>query len=196
MTLIDHLENHFGEICRGWKDTDAKNHIRVVSFQNQPFEDIVTYATIGLSNVVLAMPSGKGIRQELIFTAYRSFQGAQIASFLSTLGESISQSRKALARGDVIGPSAPIILGSPLNSIFSAIPMIFQESLAVFHEDVPPTVFVWVIPVHEEEANYIRGAGWEAFEDRLEQNNPELWDLHRTSVIRSGPNLVKPSANT
>jgi hypothetical protein len=106
-----------------------------------------------------------------------------VASFLSTFANSIVSSGRGLLRGDVIGPSGPIILGSLLNSVYSAIPMIFPERFFVFEGTVPETIFPWVIPIHEDEANYIRANGWIKFEELLEQENPELWDLSRKSII-------------
>lgn len=130
------------------------------------------------------MPDGRYIRQELVFTAYRNFQSEQIASFLSTFAEYLVSANKALLHGDFIGPETPIIFGTVLNSIYSTVPMIFEEDFAVFHDSSPPTVFVWIIPIHEEEANYIRFNGWDKFEDLLEREDPELWDLTRVPVVK------------
>jgi hypothetical protein len=183
MTLIEHLECYLGEISDGWKDSSPDNPIQVVTFRDQPYADINTYLTLGLGNQALNMSIGKPIRQELVFAAYKNFTSEQVASFLSTFANSIVSSGRGLLRGDVIGPSGPIILGSLLNSVYSAIPMIFPERFFVFEGTVPETIFPWVIPIHEDEANYIRANGWIKFEELLEQENPELWDLSRKSII-------------
>lgn len=183
MNLIEHLEHYLGKISEGWRDRNVNNRIQVVCFKNKPFEDIVTYSTVGLSNFELSMNNGRAIRQELVCTAYRNFDGERIASFLSTFAESIISLNRALLRGDVIGPSAPIIFGSLLNSVYIAVPMIFDDGLFVLEDTVPETVFPWIIPVLEEEANYVRSNGWSKFEDLLERKNPELWDLHRASIV-------------
>lgn len=129
------------------------------------------------------MSGGRSIRQELIFTAYRSFDGRKIASFLSTFAESIISMNRALLRGEVIGPSAPIIPTSLHHSVYVAIPMIFDEQFFVLKDTVPETVFPWIISLHEQEAAYVRSNGWSKFEDLLEHANPELWDLQRPSMI-------------
>lgn len=183
MNLIQHLEHYLGEISYGWKDSGSNSSPTVAAFYNHPFDDINTYVTVGMSDLVLQMGNHRTIRQELVFFAYRNFEGKKVASFLSTFAESIISSNRALLRGDVVGPSGPIILGSLLNSVFSAIPMILPDSFSVFEDSVPKTVFSWVIPIHEEEANYIRANGWSNFEVLLERKNPELWDLHRTSIV-------------
>lgn len=182
MKLIEHLEDHLGIISSGWGDQKRENGLQVVYFKDQPFEDINTYATVGLSDIELSM-DGSSTRQELIFVAYRNFSGDMIASFLITLAESMVASNKALLRGDVIGPSGPIIFGSALNSIFSAPPMIFPESFANIHGTGPVIILPWIIPIHEEEANFVRLYGWTKFEELLERENPELWDLRRSSIV-------------
>lgn len=183
MNIIEHLEGHLGEISRGWKDPVSPSGIRVVSFKDQPFEDIITYSTLGLSNTILPMNNGKSIRQELVFSAYRNFNNERIASFLSTFAEYLISINRALLRGDYIGPEAPIVLGTLLNSVYSAIPVIYKDSISVFDHTSPPTVIAWVIPIHEKEANYIRANGWSKFEDLLEEEDPELWDLTRSPIV-------------
>lgn len=183
MTLIEHLESHLGDISGGWRDPNRQNPIQVAGFFDQPFKDINTYSTIGLSEHRLVTATGKYIHQELVCTAYRNFAGEKIASFLSTFADSIVSSHKALLRGDVVGPTGPVILGSLLNSVYVAVPMIFPESFEVFDAAVPGIAFLWVIPIHEDEARFVRMNGWERFDELLEEKNPELWDLHRESVV-------------
>lgn len=183
MTIIQHLETHLGEISKGWRDKHSKNRIQVVEFHNQPFDGVVTYITLGLSDVVFSIAEDKKIRQELVFSSYKRFSSEQIASFLSTFADHLVAKDKGLLRGDVFGPSSSIILGTLLNSVYAAIPVVFDESICVYKETTPPTVLVWIIPIHEEEANFIRTAGWNKFEELMEEEDPDLWDLGRTSLI-------------
>jgi Suppressor of fused protein (SUFU) len=183
MSVVEHLEGHLGLIDQGWKDQTAPGNVRVVCFKDRPFKNIVTYSTLGLSHFELPMRDGRYIREELIFTAYRNFNGAHISSFLTTFAEYIIHRNKALLSGEFIGPATPIIWGTLLNSIYSTVPMIYEETFSVYDGIKPPVVFVWLIPIHEEEANYIRFNGWDKFEKLLEKKDPELWDLARASII-------------
>lgn len=183
MSIIQHLETHLGEIDKGWNDTNSEHTIKVVKFENQPFENVITYSTLGLSNFVLPMIEDRTSRQEFVFSAYKQFNNEYIASFLLTFAEHILSKNKALLRGEVIGPNAPIIWGTLLNSVYSAIPIVFENSFAVYDGTIPPTVFVWIIPLHEEEANYVRANGWVKFENLLETVDPDIWNLNRNSII-------------
>jgi hypothetical protein len=75
---------------------------------------------------------------------------AQISSFLLTLCDFILSKHKALLRGDVIGPSDPIVPGVSVNAIYAAIPDV--DGFATYSYTTPPTVFVRVIPLHGTEA--------------------------------------------
>jgi hypothetical protein len=182
MSLIDHLESFLGQIDKGWKDRSSRANLSVACFKDMPFDGATTFCTLGLSEFVLPMGE-REIRQELVFSAYEPFDSNSIASFLSTFAETIHDDNRALLRGDVIGPSSPIIFGTVLNAAYIAVPMVYDHDFAVYSESDPPTVFAWVVPIHETEADFVRRQGWKNFETVLEDQDPDLWDLHRNSVV-------------
>jgi len=129
------------------------------------------------------MSAGRDVRQEFIFAAYDRFESTHVASFLQTFAEFVVEEHRALRRGQVIGPSEPVIPGIRLNAVYTAIPVLHDERLRTFDGTRPPTIFAWIVPIHEEEADYVRERGWEAFEERLEANDGDLCDLERESVL-------------
>lgn len=114
MSLIKHVESFLGEIEQAWKSDKG---IRVARFPDKPVEGMATYVNLGLGDHVLPMRGERTVRQELVFTADEHYPPAQIASFLLTFSEFIISKHQALLRGDVIGPSDPIIPGVPVNAI-------------------------------------------------------------------------------
>lgn len=58
MTLVSHIEQTLGQLDHGWSFRENSSSVQVVRFRNQPFDGAVTYVTLGLSNVPLAMPQG------------------------------------------------------------------------------------------------------------------------------------------
>jgi hypothetical protein len=155
----------------------------VVRIRDQPWEGVSAFVTLGLSHHVLVMESGREVRQELLFAAEDRFPDAAIASFLQTFGEFVLRRHRALLRGDVVGPSEPVIPGTRLNGVYAAIPVLHDERLRTFEGTRPPTVFVWVVPIHGAEAEFVRKQGWEIFEDRLESSDVNLCDLRREPII-------------
>ena len=183
MTLINHIEKHLGKIDKGWKLKHKQSPIQVVRFIDQPFEGMTTYMSLGLSKHPLNLKQGKDIHQELIFSAHEKYPSEQIASFLVTFAEYLLSRKKALLRGDVVGPSTPLIPGVPVNSVYSSIPVFFDDSFYVYKGHQLPTVFVWLIPLLEDECKFIKQDGWNSFEDMLESKNPDLLDLDRSSIF-------------
>lgn len=182
MSIIDHIEAFLGPINEGWKLSESSSGIKVIGFREQPFKGVVTYVTLGLSEHALPMPDNRNVRQELVFSADERFDKGAIASFLATLAEFVLSKSQALLRGDVIGPSAPIISGVPLNAVYAAIPVVYDDGFATYKGTTPPTVLVWIIPLHEEEAEFVKRTGWSKFEEILEITEPDLWDLNRARV--------------
>ncbi len=182
-SIVQHLERHLGDLDSGWRCPESAGGLKVVRFRGMPCEDATTYVTLGLSERVLPLRDDKGVRQELLLPAYDRFPPEQIASFLITFAEYIASKKQALLRGDVVGPSDPLIPGATVNAVYAAIPVLFDDDFATFHGTTPPTVFVWALPVLEKEARYIAEHGWSPFEDALESADPDLLDLGRPSIL-------------
>lgn len=123
--LPAHLESHLGLIDTGWK---SETGLQVARFRNQPQAGASTFVTMGLSRHTLRMPKTREVRQELIFAAHDTFEAPSVASFLLTFGETIVSRHEALLRGEVVGPSNPIIPGVAVRAIYAAIPVIFADS--------------------------------------------------------------------
>ena len=182
-SLVEHIESHLGKMDSGWTLQEPLTNVQVVRFRDRPAVGISTYVTIGLSYHILQMSEGREVRQELVFATYDHFNTEGIASFLLTISDYIVKKHKALLRGQVVGPSDPIIHGISLNAVYAAIPVLFDDSFVTFDYTSPPTVFVWVLPLHASEANYVRHNGWDTFEHLLEEKDPDLLDLKRLPLV-------------
>jgi hypothetical protein len=183
--LIGHLEGQLGSIDGGWSETVSGERLlfKVLRFVDVPMAGGSTFATFGMSDVELALPSGKGVRQELLFSCHRAGHAKPIPGLLHVVGEDLLRAGRALARGDVIGPAGPLFPGSSLTALYSSTPVVFPESLHVWVGSTPATVFVWLIPITSPEAKLVRDLGWSKFEDLLESRDPDLFDLNRTSLV-------------
>jgi len=184
MNLISHIESLLGQLEQGWSFTKGVGSVKVVRFKDQPFEGGVTYVTLGLSDNVLPMSQGREVRQELVFTAYENFRAEEIASFMLSFCDYILAQRQALLRGDLVGPSIPLIPEVAVNSVYASIPVVFDERFSTYKGSEPHTVMVWLIPLLEDEANFVKKNGWSQFEDMLEHEDPDLMNLNRSSIFK------------
>lgn len=184
MSILEHIEAHLGKIDRGWVLSNQSTNVQVVRLLNEPVSGVATYCTVGLSDAALRLRGTKLVRQEFLFLAHERFDPESIASFLLTFSNFVKRSGKALLRGEVVGPTNPVVPGVEMNAIYAAIPVgVFDDKIATYSESEPPTVFVWLVPIRSSEADFVRSHGWSRFEDILERKNPNLWDLSRPSVV-------------
>lgn len=180
------MESHLGEIEYGW-NKDAENNIlpfQVVKYTKGPFSGTVTYSTLGLSGQTLVSPvSNKPIRQELIFVSYATFGDKNIPAILQQVCLEAINNKRAYLRGDIIGPYGPMFEHSSLEALYSSIPVYFPETFYTFEVDGDlPIVQTWLFPITFNEAKLIEENGWDEFENRLEELDPDLIDFRRQSI--------------
>lgn len=182
-SVVEHLEHYLGEISYGWSDDKSSYPIQVVSFNDQPASDIVTYATLGLSEVELTLPRARTIRQELVMSAHKSFSGEEIAGFILSCAERVLGRGRAVLRGEVIDPARPLINGATVSSVYATNPTPFPDGFAEFATVAPPVIFVLLVPITKGENLLINDEGWSWFEEMLESQDPDIWDLARNEQV-------------
>lgn len=177
--LPDHLESILGRISRGWGNDAANYGISVALFPDRPEVGLSTLTTLGLSKHCLEFPSGKPIHQELMVAVTSDSDIERIAGVLMSFAEAIADYGKALLRGQIVGPGEEIA-GSRLRFLFVTNPISMPESLLQYDDD--SLVLCYLVPVFDEEAARIKKDGWSWFEDQLEQQDVDIWNLRRTAI--------------
>lgn len=185
MALVEHLERYLGAIDVGWK-TDADGSalpFQVVRYTRGAGPDTVAFSTLGLSRFGLRSPtSGREIRHELLMVVPESLKDGPVPGLLQQVGMGALKSGRALLRGDLIGPHGPLFPGSSMEALYVAMPAYFPDEFASCVEDGQAVAIAWLIPVSVTEAKYLAVHGWDAFEDRLVERDPDLTDVYRASL--------------
>jgi len=183
--LISHIESHLGAIDGAWSETaDADPLVtKILRFRGVPDTELSTVTTLGLSDRELAMPSGRTVRQELMMCAMHRDE-EHLPGLVGAVAEDLVNSGRALARGEVVGPAGPLCDGTGLTAIYAAPPVFFPVGLQVFRASTPPTIFVLLLPITDDESTFIAGQGWEAFEELLESTDVDLFDFRRGTSLR------------
>jgi len=182
--LFTHIDGYLGRIDAGWSFRDEAGGVQIVKVSNCPVVGVIAYSTLGMSWTELKMPRGRRVRQELVFAAYERYPSSKVASFLLTFCRHTLSTGSALLRGDAVQPYRPFP-GVAAESVYCTIPMLFDPRLKTFTDSEPPTVFVWLVPTTRAETEYVRTNGWNKFEDHLEIDQPDFWNLDRESLILS-----------
>ncbi|OWP62207.1 Suppressor of fused protein (SUFU) [Hymenobacter amundsenii] len=181
MKVYEHMEMYLGKIAQGWKPEASTMGIQASMFLDTPHDEVNTYSTLGMSDFKLDI-GGKYVRQELIFGANRSVPADGIVSFLTSFAEGVVKSKRGLLRGEVVS-GKKLFTGTECTGVYCSNPVFWEDELSSFEFSNPPTVFVWLMPILEKEANYINKKGWSDFEDLLESVECDFWDLNRKSCV-------------
>lgn len=184
--LIEHFEHTLGPIEYGWSvDPDgAKMPFQIVRFTRGSDPESVSYSTLGLSRKALPSPNSQQlIRHELLMLAPESLTPDYIASILLQVGEMVIRRGRALLRGDVIGPAGALVSGATVTALYVTMPSYFPEDFAVFDAGGHGAVVIaWLVPITDSEADYASSHGWDAFEDKLVEQDPDVVDFHRSEM--------------
>ncbi len=120
---------------------------------------------------------------------YRSAEGPRnLPGVLHQVAAKILQSHHALCRGDVVGPWGPLFAGATTDALYAANPVYFPESFWEYAPEGgepgvrPGVAMVWLAPITASEADFVRAAGWERFEDALVEHDPDLLTFERPSM--------------
>jgi hypothetical protein len=180
--LVDHFERYLGPIQEGWAvDADgAQMPFQIVRFDHGSGPHTVSFATLGLGRYPLPSPStGRAIRHELLMLAPERLARGPLPSLIQQIGTAAIAGRRALLRGDVIGPHGPVVAGSQMGAFYVAMPAYFPDDFATCECEEGSVVIAWLVPISATEAEYVARRGWEAFEDRLVEQDPDLTDFGR-----------------
>jgi Suppressor of fused protein (SUFU) len=185
--LVEHYESVLGTIDSAWSALGDDDAVRfsVLRFRGAPMRGAETLATLGLSHTRLALPRGRAVRQELVVTCYERFAGDDLAALLQAVGEDVLDKGTALLRGEVLGPAGQLLPDTALTALYVSVPAVFPDQLHGYEGSDPETVIVWLVPISTGEATLVRERGWSAFEELLEAADPDLFDLHRASLVPS-----------
>ena len=180
MNLIKHIEKYLGNIIGGESVTiEEYGKIILLQFENQPFEEVITHMTLGLSNHNLRLNDQKEVRLEVMISVYHEQNSSTINDLLLYVSNKMLVNHKAILRGQVIHLPDNILLGS-FSSLYVSNPVFFEDEFASLKEIEPNIVFAWLFPIYENEADFIQREGWNKFEDFLQENEIDnFWDLNR-----------------
>jgi hypothetical protein len=184
--LIDHLEQYLGRIERGWsKDADGRSvPFNVALFDGDPLDEAQALTTTGLSHTPLRLNDGRRVRMEFVMLFSKAFGPRNLPGVLQQVGLEALSSDRAPVRGDVLGPRGVLVPSTRFEALYVSIPVWLPDGFHAFEppEGGEPVVLVWLVPITAREAEYVRSHGWDAFEDRLVEQQPDLLDLDRDEL--------------
>lgn len=181
MKLIQHIEKYIGTIEGGISTShEIYGNLSFSYIYNQPFDNIITYLSLGISNHELSIDNNK-IRIELLMSTYNIYSKSEISECLFDISSKILNIHSAPSRGSVI-ESSFFIEKYNIYGFYCTFPVFFEEEFWVLKNDNFDIFFIWLIPLFKEEIEFIELNGWSKFEDLLEIADCDFWNLTRDKV--------------
>ncbi|MBL1095895.1 suppressor of fused domain protein [Streptomyces coffeae] len=171
------------------------NRIEVLRFRGE--EDVVRYATLGMSETPMTDPTApvadslRGPRAELVLTVRSGGAGPGIGVLdevlrpLAVLAASPQVEGLVVAPGASLDIGAPLWTGAPFTSVLVAEPGGLVEDLELL-EPMEPVRFLPLLPMTGNEAAWKRVHGAGALQDRWLRHGTDLRDPMRAAVPLDG----------
>ncbi|ABU58087.1 suppressor of fused domain protein [Roseiflexus castenholzii] len=170
----------------GPMETLVSRHFTVLAYQANPL--YTTLCTLGASYRVIpfsrvSFGDERGVRYEYIMHAARANE-QQAAELLALVAEYPFVHNVEIGPGYVMPVGEPVAPGSPMEYLYFTYPYLDDSRM---YESNPwgeierPELLIqvlWVLPIYRSEAQFIRIAGMEAFEGRLQERHAQIYDAY------------------
>lgn len=181
----DLLKEHIDKYCGEEPDKffkEGTTDISVAKFNNVPYDGLTTFLSIGLSGHIFIQESGLNIRQELLVTVDTRFSEVSVEDIIFSVIKEMLDTHKPLKLGQVIGSRGLLFEEEKeitLTSCLCSHPAFFPEDFSLF-ENINTTVFVELIFISTNEAEWIKENGWSGFFDLVNNQKIDVLNLHRS----------------
>lgn len=184
-SFINHVESYIGEIEKGWVLPGHDDTLQVVKIMPKDIADTSCYLTLGVSdNRYRLSNSDRSSRFEFLLLVPKEHEVTYAPSILDDVIIAMKNKGEAFLRGDIIGPKGILFNNTDKTALYVAPPMCLDENLNGFTIEGDEVVFVWLVPISTQECEFIARMGWESFEDALEENEVDVLDFDRPSLLK------------
>lgn len=166
-----------------YKDDAEINWVDILSCADRPSPGVTSYATIGMSCHDNQMTSGgKPLRVELLGASDSHM--TKFADMLSSCAFNVASGQYSLTPGvifpDIVSAYEP---EATMRHMLFVAPFLWGNEPTEISDDDYTVAWLMAVPVSESEFEYARQHGTDALQDRLEQDDANVLDIHRKPVV-------------
>ena len=145
-----------------------------ITFKDRPFEGVNSIFTNGVSEY-------EGCRKNIEFVFTYSVSSGDMVAFLATYLQLyfISNCNK-ISVGDAFCANNKIISGYDFTGVYTTKPCYFPDDV---FDGLGGVSFFWVLPIYQNEYNYILEYGSDAFESYIEKHDPDMTNFNREPLF-------------
>ena len=158
-------------------DETSTNEIRILSCPDPIDENVSFYSTLGLSELAVYNND-----TEILLSGYSSFD--KLPNILSSVGFFVIKDKWKTIDGSVFETLVEMYYpGLEMKHLYFTSPYLWQDKLEDFSVDGKAINFLLAIPISNHELNIKNEHGAEALEDLFQENEIDIFDLNRNSVV-------------
>ena len=180
-----HLRDAFGGTFRvnAYYDESEKSRIEIFQCADIPVPGLTSFGTIGLSehSIGLTTQEGKQLRAELLGMC--ESDNAIFPNVLASCAFEIINDHQPCRPGAIFCNVISAYDGSlSMKHIYLTYPWWPEDLMRLDRED---SIVLWLaaFPISDAELDYLEANGMDAFEDLLNENQPDAADLNRESMV-------------
>lgn len=168
-------------VAKYWDDQHV-SHIDILSTINQPFEGVSSYSTIGLSDYSIGYTGEeKPLRIEVI--GAHATENNDFPNILATCAFNVMNSKQAISPGEVFQDIVALYYpDSEMKHILFTDPFLWKNLKSI---ELPEKTVAWLlaVPISNNEYLYSLDKGIDALGDLFEQEDIDIFDIERKSVV-------------
>ena len=197
--IVSHLEKYLGRIGSGkvWKSTGGADatSFQLISFPKSPDAKSITYATLGLSNVILNFSDQEislksKVRAEVVTSSDENVPEKEVVMTTLWVAEQILSRQECPLNGTTIKIPEGFFPGNSLYKyLYCTSPLYFDKNFAVLKKTSPRTVFIYFFPITSIERDFLYQYGDALFVEQLVENEEFLLGFSR----RESKDLTAPT---
>lgn len=188
--VVQHIESYLGKIEEGWKPGGSNaegGHITLARYALRPDEDYVVLGSFGLSRLPLMQPTGNELRQEVLVVWPEEEMTDSLLSHIYSVAQTVAVTGESLGRGAILPiPDVPALSSGgdePFVAWVACVPYFLPQTGVLCEAVDPPLLLTWLIPVYENEVEFITAAGVEEFEDKVLASREDLFSWPRPPMV-------------
>ncbi|WP_249276236.1 suppressor of fused domain protein [Bordetella genomosp. 7] len=159
--------------------------IDILEVDDSPDDGLVSYSTLGLFETLLRHGDGTPLETRVELCAEAPQEQDLWGNILGTAAFGLMRSGQAVGPGSVLRDC--VLEYYPQCSVphlYLCAPFSWQDGeFARVEVDGEPVNWLQAFPISEAERQYVQEHGADAFEDILLEQDPDLYDLERPSVV-------------
>lgn len=157
---------------------ETENHkIRILTCPDPTDEEVRFFSTIGLAEL-----APENHHTEILGACYSDFE--YFGNIISSIAFFIIKDKWKSAEGSVFETLVEMYYPkSEMKHIYFTSPFLWEDKLEAFSVEGISVRFLLAIPISDKELEFLTKNGKEALEDLFEENEIDIFNLNRKSVV-------------